>query len=354
MHPVTGNRCKHIGYNDFDPPSWNSECAPDTEKWIDTDMSICGEGQSYPEEFWGCSDIAITSGETIEPRCRGSLVLKRWLLISSKCCGIRPSPNSGEVGLRSLRTAASHELPFSTSCVGLSRPPLSLPCPRVAFSPASPLQVARNEQHRRPKLPPQSPRKPRLPKCPERPRQLHRRPLHQSPRRPLHQSPRRPLHQSPRRPLHQSPRRPLRRWWWWWTPRPRWRPLPLHLLMVSWSFRAQVVPGLPSVPRCCPGWAGRVCCRAERREQAKCRKGQRDGTVRFPSKASCLARLETSTLYGVYLLLLQINRRSTQSTSQRCRAQAMQSARSEPWVGTSNRSNLTNGTAYSVHKFLRM
>jgi len=63
MFSVTGNRCKHVGYDDFDPPSWNSECAPTTDAWVDTGMSICGVGQSYPEEFWGCSDIAITSGE---------------------------------------------------------------------------------------------------------------------------------------------------------------------------------------------------------------------------------------------------------------------------------------------------
>ncbi len=62
--PVTGNRCKHVGYDEFEPPSWNSDCAPDTEKWIDRNMSTCGVGQSYPEEFWGCSDIALTPSET--------------------------------------------------------------------------------------------------------------------------------------------------------------------------------------------------------------------------------------------------------------------------------------------------
>ncbi|CAM9875438.1 unnamed protein product, partial [Ectocarpus sp. 13 AM-2016] len=60
MRYLTGNRCKHIGYDEFDPPSWNSECAPTTADWIDTDMGICGVAKSYPEEFWQCSDIALT------------------------------------------------------------------------------------------------------------------------------------------------------------------------------------------------------------------------------------------------------------------------------------------------------
>lgn len=72
--PVTGNRCKHKGYDEFaeqlkemednGQSTWNSECAPDTDKWIDLDMGICGEANSYPEEFWACSDISLTSGET--------------------------------------------------------------------------------------------------------------------------------------------------------------------------------------------------------------------------------------------------------------------------------------------------
>ncbi|CAN0166527.1 unnamed protein product, partial [Hapterophycus canaliculatus] len=62
MFYLTGNRCKHIGYDTFDPPSWNSTCANSTEDWIDTAPGLCGvaDGYSeYTEEFWGCSDIAI-------------------------------------------------------------------------------------------------------------------------------------------------------------------------------------------------------------------------------------------------------------------------------------------------------
>ena len=62
---VTDNRCKHIGYDEFNPDSWNSECAPDTEDWISPDTrGLCGVAKSYPEEFWACSDITISSGAT--------------------------------------------------------------------------------------------------------------------------------------------------------------------------------------------------------------------------------------------------------------------------------------------------
>ncbi|CAM9926078.1 unnamed protein product, partial [Hapterophycus canaliculatus] len=60
MHYMSGDRCRHIGADQFNPPFWNSECAPDLEDWIDlTPPSICGQGSSYPEEFWACSDFAI-------------------------------------------------------------------------------------------------------------------------------------------------------------------------------------------------------------------------------------------------------------------------------------------------------
>ncbi|CAM9871033.1 unnamed protein product [Scytosiphon promiscuus] len=62
MHYMSGDRCRHIGVDEFNPDSWNSACAPNKEDWIDLDTgSICGQGSSYPEEFWACSDFAITS-----------------------------------------------------------------------------------------------------------------------------------------------------------------------------------------------------------------------------------------------------------------------------------------------------
>lgn len=59
----TGNACKHPGYDEFNPPSWPSTCAPNKEDWITTERRVCGLEGSYPEEFWQCSDIAITEGE---------------------------------------------------------------------------------------------------------------------------------------------------------------------------------------------------------------------------------------------------------------------------------------------------
>ena len=39
----TGNSCKHIGYDEFDPPSWPGSCAPDKSDWIELNRYICGE-----------------------------------------------------------------------------------------------------------------------------------------------------------------------------------------------------------------------------------------------------------------------------------------------------------------------
>lgn len=58
----TGNTCKHVGYDEFDPPSWPSECAPDKEDWIELDRYVCGTHSKYPEEFWACSDIRLSRG----------------------------------------------------------------------------------------------------------------------------------------------------------------------------------------------------------------------------------------------------------------------------------------------------
>eukprot|EP00752_Nemacystus_decipiens_P011645 g10338.t1 len=57
----TGNSCKHPGYDDFDPPSWPGSCAPESKDWIQTSLNTCGENGHYPEEFWNCADIEITS-----------------------------------------------------------------------------------------------------------------------------------------------------------------------------------------------------------------------------------------------------------------------------------------------------
>ncbi|CAM9659076.1 unnamed protein product, partial [Sphacelaria rigidula] len=63
----TGNSCYHPGYEGFNPPSWPSECAPNKEDWITLDPGMCGVGDSYPEEFWNCADVSITSGGSTGP-----------------------------------------------------------------------------------------------------------------------------------------------------------------------------------------------------------------------------------------------------------------------------------------------
>lgn len=59
----TGNSCVHPGYAEFDPPADEipGECAPTIRDWITLDPGMCGEGDGYPEEFWNCADIAISS-----------------------------------------------------------------------------------------------------------------------------------------------------------------------------------------------------------------------------------------------------------------------------------------------------
>ncbi|CAM9570586.1 unnamed protein product, partial [Ascophyllum nodosum] len=66
MKYYTGNTCNHVGYDEFDPSSWPSECAPDKDNWIRPNLKICGEGDKYPEEFFSCSDISITESEEIK------------------------------------------------------------------------------------------------------------------------------------------------------------------------------------------------------------------------------------------------------------------------------------------------
>ena len=58
-----GNSCKHQGYAEFDQQSWPSDCAPTKADWIKESVGQCGDGDAYPEEFWNCADISITSGE---------------------------------------------------------------------------------------------------------------------------------------------------------------------------------------------------------------------------------------------------------------------------------------------------
>ncbi|CAM9767269.1 unnamed protein product, partial [Ectocarpus sp. 8 AP-2014] len=61
MAYYTGNSCKHQGYAEFNPPSWPGSCAPSKADWINEAVGQCGDGDAYPEEFWNCADVSITS-----------------------------------------------------------------------------------------------------------------------------------------------------------------------------------------------------------------------------------------------------------------------------------------------------
>ena len=61
---VTGHRfTRYHGYDEFNPPSWPSTCAPDKDAWVIYQGD--NREEDYPEEFWSCSDIAIASGACI-------------------------------------------------------------------------------------------------------------------------------------------------------------------------------------------------------------------------------------------------------------------------------------------------
>lgn len=60
---VTGHKCRHPGYEEFNPPSWPGECAPNKEDWITLEPEYCGDKEwIYAEEFWGCADFSIMAG----------------------------------------------------------------------------------------------------------------------------------------------------------------------------------------------------------------------------------------------------------------------------------------------------
>ncbi|CAM9688684.1 unnamed protein product, partial [Sphacelaria rigidula] len=62
------NNCKHVGYEEFNPPSWPSSCAPNKDQWVLTNKRVvCGTGGTYPEEFWQCSDISLVGGSNPAP-----------------------------------------------------------------------------------------------------------------------------------------------------------------------------------------------------------------------------------------------------------------------------------------------
>ena len=68
---------KFIGYDDFNPQSWPSDCAPNKEAWNVYDRP----GNGYPQEFWNCADI------TIEGAC-----MSEWISGGPEGIGSSPCP----------------------------------------------------------------------------------------------------------------------------------------------------------------------------------------------------------------------------------------------------------------------
>ncbi|CAB1107523.1 unnamed protein product [Ectocarpus sp. CCAP 1310/34] len=63
VYYFTGHTCKHVDYDEFNPPSWRSNCAPHKSDWVFTDLPRCGTGKYlYAEEFWSCSGDTQTEG----------------------------------------------------------------------------------------------------------------------------------------------------------------------------------------------------------------------------------------------------------------------------------------------------
>ncbi|CAM9090943.1 unnamed protein product, partial [Laminaria digitata] len=65
----SGKGCKSPGYDEFNPKSWPSKCAPNKEDWIETSSAECRKpGAKYGNVFWQCSDIALRKFDDTLPR----------------------------------------------------------------------------------------------------------------------------------------------------------------------------------------------------------------------------------------------------------------------------------------------
>lgn len=109
----TGHKCQHIGYEEFEPSSWPSDCAPNKEDWIRLNGKLCGEEDAYPQEFWNCADIAITAGATHITIIMSSASFSAFPSCSSKPQQSRvitrlPSPNTDLLSSSLLIRFCSH------------------------------------------------------------------------------------------------------------------------------------------------------------------------------------------------------------------------------------------------------
>lgn len=66
----SGKGCRSPGYEEFNPSSWPSECAPDKEDWIAVTSHPCNSvDREWGNIFWNCADITLTSGEKLAFVC---------------------------------------------------------------------------------------------------------------------------------------------------------------------------------------------------------------------------------------------------------------------------------------------
>ena len=64
FYPDSGKGCRYPGYDEFNPTSWGSECAPDKLDWIAISSGECRRPGKYGNVFWNCSDIELTGDST--------------------------------------------------------------------------------------------------------------------------------------------------------------------------------------------------------------------------------------------------------------------------------------------------
>lgn len=59
----SGKGCKSRGYDEFEPDSWPSVCAPNKEDWIAVDSHECQQpDRTWGNLFWACTDITLVAG----------------------------------------------------------------------------------------------------------------------------------------------------------------------------------------------------------------------------------------------------------------------------------------------------
>ncbi|CAM9974029.1 unnamed protein product, partial [Pylaiella littoralis] len=99
MRYHSGKGCRSPGYEEFNPSSWPSECAPDKEDWIAVTSHPCNSvDREWGNIFWNCADITLTSGEKLafvcfRVRLKHAIPYQGWtvLPVASKLFRLSPS-----------------------------------------------------------------------------------------------------------------------------------------------------------------------------------------------------------------------------------------------------------------------